>query len=645
MKERPDPEQLLQQVEKAETKRGKLKIFFGACAGVGKTYAMLSAALEKYRENVDVVIGIVETHGRIEILKLLDSLPVLPLQKIEYHGITLRDLDLDAAIARRSDLLLVDELAHTNAPTSRHPKRWQDIRELLEQGIDVYTTLNVQHLESLNDVVADLTGIRVKETVPDSVFDEADEIVLVDAPSEVILERLHEGKVYLGEFAKRRASQNFFKIENLITLREIALRRTAERVDALHSLYKKYQAKDKYALLDKILLCIGPGVTAIKRIRAAKQLATKLKAPWTVLYIENLQHELLSEEEKLLIEKNLRLAEQLGAKVQVLHEANTAEAIHNYIQENGITKLILGKPTKPRWKRILFGSLISKMIERSKTFDLYIIGDTLEEIQPIKKRLPPQLGKNSLIAVAILAMCSLINYLFEGYLGHENIVMIYLVGIVIIATTSERIVAAFSAILSVLCFNYFFTPPAFTFSVFNWKDIITLCVLLFAGLVISSQTSKLRLQKNYAIRREKFTHELYDFSRKLIAAKGKQKIAKVIVQHINDIFDCSTTVWLPDEFSNLYLASHPGMKPDVKEDSVVYWVYQHNQNAGIGTNTMPSAKGYYIPLTNGQTVLGVLGIIPKNPERVFSTEEITMLNALAIQGVSALERVTGRSNA
>jgi two-component system, OmpR family, sensor histidine kinase KdpD len=302
--ERPDPQQLLKQVEKTEKRKGKLKIFFGACAGVGKTYAMLSAASEKLKENVDVIVGIVETHGRVEIVKLLDNMPFLPMQKIEYHGITLRELDIDAAIARKPSILLVDELAHTNPATSRHPKRWHDIQELLEHGIDIYTTLNVQHIESLNDVVADLTGIRVKETIPDSIFDEADEIVLVDVPSEVIIERLNEGKVYLGEFAKRRASQNFFKIENLITLREIALRRTAERVDALHSLYRKYQAKEgRKSVIDNILVCIGPGLMAIKLIRTAKQLSSKLKVNWTVLYVENLTHETLDDDEKILIEK------------------------------------------------------------------------------------------------------------------------------------------------------------------------------------------------------------------------------------------------------------------------------------------------------------------------------------------------------
>ncbi len=636
---RLDPLQFLQQIEKSEKRRGKLKIFFGACAGVGKTYAMLSAALEKYREHVDVVIGVVETHGRTEIVKLIDTLPILPLQQIEYHGITLKEFDLDAAIARRPDILLVDELAHTNPPSTRHPKRWQDIREILEQGIDVYTTLNVQHIESLNDVVADLTGIRVKETLPDSVFDEADEIVLVDAPSEVILERLQEGKVYLGEFAKRRASQNFFKIENLISLREIALRRTAERVDALHSLYKKYQSKQKQAVADKILVCVGPGLISIKLIRTAKQLASKLKAPWTALYVENLSHETLDENAKALIQKNLSLAEQLGANVQRIHEVNITETIMNYAKENGFTKLILGKPSRPRWKRLFFASPTINIIESSKSFDIYIIGDNNVEKVPLKRTSTSTSWKNYLSAVFIIAICTLINLPFKDILGKENIVMIYLVGIVIIGATSERRVAAVSAILSVVCYHLFFTMPTSSLRSFHFQDIITLSVLLFAGLVVSSQTSMLRLQKIHALKREKFTNELYKLSHKLIATKGKHKIAKVIVQHINEIFDCSTTVWLPDEKNQLQLASQPEVKPDIKEDSVIHWVFTHNQSAGIGTNTMPSAKGYYIPLTNGQTILGVLGVVPKNPDKILSSEEMMMLEALAFQAVSALERV------
>jgi len=636
--QRPDPEQLLRQVKDETKHRGKLKIFFGACAGAGKTFAMLSAAHEKYKEGVDVIAGIIETHGRMETIKLMEGIPSLPLRKIEYQGITIRELDLDAAIDRNPNILLVDELAHTNAIGSRHPKRWQDVQELLESGIDVYTTLNVQHLESLNDLVADFTGIRVKETVPDSIFDNADEIVLVDIPSEVILERLQEGKVYLGEFAKQRAAQHFFKIENLIVLREIALRRTAERVDALRDIYKKFQSK-KQSIADKILVCVGPGVLSTKLIRQAKQLASKLKCPWTALYIENDQHYVLAKEEQDFIKKALRLAEQLGAKTESLQETQTAEAIIHYAQQNNVTKIIVGKSRTPRWKHWFLRSLVNDIIDQSGIIDVYVITEDTPAPALKKKHSTFGLWLSFVNAIFVIAICTLLGLPAREWHIPEAVLTIYLTGIVIIAMTAEKASALLAVLLSAICYNFIFIPPYYTFYIHRMRDIVLLSLLLLTGLVISIHTSRLHQQSLFARQKEKYTAELYDLSRKLVITPSKTKVARVAAHHIGEIFDCAATIWVPDNLGDLELVSHPGIKAELKEESVAQWTYKHNQIAGFGTNTMPSARGYYIPLSNGESVFGVLGIFPKDKNKTFSIEEITLLGSLAIQTASALERV------
>lgn len=636
---RPNPDQILAQVKKDETQRGKLKIFFGACAGAGKTYAMLLAAQEKNSEGVSVVAGFIETHGRLETLKLLEGIENLPMAHYDYQGIRIPEFDIDAAISRNPDILLLDELAHSNAPGARHPKRWQDVQELLEYGIDVYTTLNVQHLESLNDLVTNLTGIRVKETVPDSIFDIADEIVLVDIPSEIILARLEEGKVYLGEFAKQRAAQHFFKIENLIALREMALRRTAERVDALRDLYKKYQnSGKKQSIADKILVCIGPKTISTKLVRTAKQQATKLKCSWTALYIENEEYHRLTKEEKIYIEKTIRLTDQLGGKHVIIQETKTAQAIIDFASNQGFSKIFIGKSAKPKWKQKIFGSLVNDIIELSNTIDVYIV----HEDMPEKKRKrsishPPWMSY--IYTLIIITVCTLIGLPMKEWLEPENVVMIYLAGVVMVAVSSERSAAILAALFSVISYNWFFTNPYNNLRTYHIHDLVTLGVLLLTGLLISSQTSQLRLQNLLLKQREKYTADLYAFTRKLMITPGKARIAKVIAQHISESFECAATVWLPNDTGYLELASHPGINPDFKEASVAQWAFAHHQIAGLGTNTMPSARGYYIPLSNGESLFGVLGIIPKDPNKTFSLEENAMLEALSIQAASALERV------
>lgn len=638
--ERPDPQLLLRQFKDDKKQRGRLKIFFGACAGAGKTYAMLQSAREELKENQKVLAGIIESHGRGETLKLQEGIPHLPLKEIQYQGITLKEFDIDKAISEKPDILLIDELAHTNAVGSRHPKRWQDVEEILNQGIDVFTTLNVQHLESLNDTVANLTGVHVKETVPDLIFDSADEIILVDIPSEVILDRLAEGKVYLGEFAKQRAAQNFFKIENLIALREIALRRTAERVDALRDVYQKYKDNNKKQLLaDKILVCINAKAISTKIIRTAKQQATRLRCPWTVLYVENADYLKLRDDDKAYIEKTLRLAEQLGAKTRTLQENNVAAAILRHARENNFTRIMITKSKTSKLKTKLFGNLVYDIIDNSGDIDVFVLNEDTEQ--------PPITKLNSISqaswwsyfsALFIILGCTLLGLPVKEWLDPENVVMIYLAGIVFVAATSEGFAAILASVLSVILYKFFFTEPYYSLGTYHIRDIVTLGVLLLTALVISSLTSKLRIQSLLTSKREKFTADLYALSHKLIQATGKVKIAKVVMQHIGDAFESAVTVWVPDHFGHLQLTSHPHVKPDLKELSAAQWAFGHNERAGLGTNTMPSARGCYIPLTSGSTVIGVLGVMPADPKKTFSSDEMMMLEALAIQTASALER-------
>ncbi|MFI4938255.1 MAG: DUF4118 domain-containing protein [Candidatus Berkiellales bacterium] len=637
--DRPDPDQLLRQVASQTKGHGKLKIFFGACAGVGKTYYMLSDAQAKLKDGINVVAGLVETHSRPETQLLLEGIPQLPLRQIEYQGIMLREFDLDAALQTKPTILLVDELAHSNSQGSRHPKRWQDVQEILNSGIDVYTTLNVQHLESLNDIIANITGIIVKETVPDSIFDQADEIVLVDVPSEVIIQRLHEGKVYLGEFAKQRASQHFFKMENLIALREIALRRTAERVDALRDIYQKYRdGSKKQQIADKILVCIGPKAVSTKIVRKAKQQITKMKCPWTVLFVENENYYGLAKEEQMFIERTLRLAEQLGARTETIQQNNIAEAIVDFAKKNNFTRIILGRSADPKWKHFLFGSLVNNIIEKCNLIDVYIVNDQ-EKPQPTlprKKHLP---WIDYLYATLLVAAITLFSLPAKEWLRDVDVVMIYLAGIVIISIGAERSAAIYAAILSVFCYKFFFTLPYYSLETYHFRDVITIGVLLLMGLVISTLTSRLRLQSLFARQRAKAMEDLYEFSRKMIVTPGKYKIARVAAEHLDEIFDSAITVWLPDATGHLELASHPGIKAELKEESVAQWAYAHRQISGIGTDTMPSARGYYIPLISQEKVLGVLGVIPKDPKRTFNTEESTKLETFCLQIALALERI------
>lgn len=655
---RPDPDELLSRISAEEkaaesaSKRGSLKIFFGACAGVGKTYSMLSSAQEVLSDGMDVVIGLVETHGREDTKKLVEGLPILPNREIQYRGTLIKEFDIDAALARKPALILLDELAHTNAPGSRHPKRWQDVEELLDAGISVYTTINVQHLESLNDVVARITGVWVKETVPDAIFDKADEISLVDIPSEVLLKRLKEGKVYIAAEAKKRAAQNFFKKSNLIALRELALRRTAERVDALMELYKVKGGGQSWSGADRILVCIGPDPLSTKLVRVAKRMSSGLKAPWTAVYIENERHYRLSREGQAAIERTLRLAERMGGKIETVQGQKASDDILNYAKSGGFTKIIVGKTPKPRWREIITGTLADQLIRSSGNIDVYVVaGDSADKEEGKQLRAPFWKIRTSwkyyLSAPVMVFFCTLILLSVREYMEPADLVMIYLIGIVSIALRYGRGPSVTATLLATLCVSYFFLPPYYSFKMTEKQHLLTFGVLLITGVIIGTQSSKLRLQAVSARQREKNTSSLFAMSRELTANRGKITLAQVAAQHMAEVLDSDVFLWLPDDKGQLQTvvaeaeADARSVDP-VREESVANWAFTHKQNAGLGTDTLPSAKALYVPLIGSNGVVGVIGAMPHDAHvDGFPNDKVELLEAFATITASALERAVG----
>lgn len=639
--ERPNPDELLKAIQEQEAnKRGRLKVFFGACAGVGKTYAMLSSAHEKLDDHIDVLAGIVATHGRPETEELLRNIPQLAPIMVEHHGIHLKEFDLDGALRAKPALILIDELAHSNPEGSRHPKRWMDVAELLEAGIDVFTTLNVQHIESLNDKVAEVTGIRVRETVPDSFFDQADDITLVDIPSDELLERLKEGKVYLSDQDIVRAAENFFRRENLIVLREFALRRTAERVDAQSDFYQSIKSKQHSLVRDRLAVCIGPGDLSQRLLRAAKRLALGLHTTWVALYVENSRHYRLDQTAQMKLERNLRLAEQLGAATVILHGEDAAAAIVAYAQQHGISKIIAGKPSKSRWQEFIKGALVNDLIHLSGKIDIYVIsGDDLPVLQPTRELQIVNHSWKKFISVSFaMLIASLGGLLLRDWFGAISAIMFYLAGIALIAGRHGWNAALICVVAATLLCDFIFTQPYYSFLVTNSIDSVSLGLFFIIGLIIAWYTAKLQSQSYFFRRKERNTSALYSLSHELAGTREQAKLIPVIRKHLELTLDGRVLLWLPNANGQLELVSHPGLKVEIKEAAAAHWCFEHDQLAGLGTNTMPSAHGYYLPLAGSRGVLGVLGVIPHRVERQFNFEERELLETFASLSAAALER-------
>ncbi len=643
---RPDPDQLLQRVhEEEERKReGMLKIFFGAAPGVGKTYAMLEAARQKKREGVDIVVGLVETHGRRETEMLLEGLEILPRRDVEYRGAVLKEFDLDSALRRKPAIILVDELAHTNAPGSRHKKRWQDIYELLGAGISVYTTVNVQHLESLNDVVLQITGVNVRETVPDFLLDRADEIELIDLPPDDLLQRLKEGKVYMPEQAAA-AIENFFRKGNLIALRELALRRTADRVDEQMRDYRQDKGiKAIWPAGERILVCVGHNPRSIRLIHAARRLAAGLRAEWIAAHVESPSRVRSSESDVKQLADHMRLAESLGAETVTLSGQRMSEEILTYARSWNVSRIIVGKPTHARWKDKLFGSPLDEIVRGSGDIDVYVIsGDAAEQphLHP-----SPRTGARAwrkrewLWSLLTVSVCTGVARLMLPYFERLDIAMVYLLGVVFIASRTSTWPSLFATVLSVAAFDFFFVPPYFTFAVSDVRYFVTFIVMFIVSFVISSLTLRVRRQAEAARLRERRTAGLYNLSRDLVRERGAERISGIAMKHIGEMFDCTVAFLIADDQGRLAPAGDGpfAFSPDQQELSVAQWVYEHRQPAGLGSDTLPGAKALYLPLVASGGAIGVVGILPRTATEGFEPEQFHYLEAFANQSAIAIER-------
>ena len=660
--ERPDPDELLARVErdKAKARRGRLKIFFGAAAGVGKTYAMLLAARERRSENSDIIVGLVETHGRKETATLLEGLEVLPTKPIEYRGAVLQEFDLDAALKRKPSIILVDELAHTNAPGCRHPKRWQDIEELLDAGIDVYTALNVQHLESLNDDIGQISGIRVWETVPDTVFEAADEIELVDLPPDELLDRLKDGKVYLPQQAEE-AIKNFFRKGNLIALRELALRQTANRVDAQMQDYREDNAiREVWQVNERIMVCIGPNALAERLVRAGKRLANSLRAEWIVVYVETPELQRLPAEKRDGVLRILRFAEQLGAETVALSAPDMSAALINLSNERNITKIIMGKPTRRGWKRLLLGSVVDMLISDAHNINLYLLGsplperdggrDKLEGTLYRKNPLPGLSGrlasrkKNTLgyaWALVVTVASTGLAYLMFGRFELTNLIMVFLLGVVFIATRFGRGPSIFASFLGVALFDFFFVAPYFSFSVSDSQYLVTFMAMLTVGVLISNLTANMRSQAKVAGHRERRATVLYAMSRDMTAGQSEDEIVRSAVHHLYSEFGSRNVILFPDVNGRIMYPTGRAIPESLQaaDRSVAQWVMDHNELAGQGTHTLPGAEAVYFPLSNKEATLGVLVLLPVNLRRVFLPEQQKLLETFLGQIAQAIIRV------
>jgi two-component system, OmpR family, sensor histidine kinase KdpD len=647
---RPDPDSLLAQVTRDEKKihRGRLKIFFGASAGVGKTYAMLMAAAQLREQGVDVVVGLVETHGRIETASLLKDLEQLAPKQMKHRDTTLREFDLDAGLVRRPTVLLVDELAHTNAPGSRHPKRWQDVEELLSAGINVYSTVNVQHLESLNDIVGGITGIRVWETIPDRVFDSADEVVLVDLPPDDLLQRLKEGKIYLPEQAQR-AIENFFRKGNLIALRELALRRTADRVDDQMRSYRQDHVFSRLLQTREALLaCIGPTDNVEKTIRTAHRLAAALDGRWHAVYVETPALQRLPEEKRRAILQALKFAQDLGAVTATLPAHDAPEAIIDFARKTDLTTIVIGRPSKRAYLQGWRKSFAQRVAKLAPDLEIVIVP---EETKQGSRALPPPLPMDAddprrtlkwrgyFGAWGLCAITTLVAWPLRPYFDLANIVMLFLLAVVGVAMQWGRGPAVMAAIVNVAAFDFFFVSPTFTFAVHDVQYLLTFFVMLMVGLITGQLTANFRYQASVAGHREERARALYEMARELSSALTQERVCEIADRFVESSFRAKVVVLLPDEHERLHVAEYETPNQPASDLNIAQWSFDRSEPAGIATDTLPASPMLYLPLKAPVRNRGVMVVEPANARFLMIPEQRRQLETFATLTAIALERV------
>ncbi|MBI4913801.1 MAG: sensor histidine kinase KdpD [Acidobacteria bacterium] len=641
---RPDPDHLLRQVQAAERLQGRarLKVFLGAAPGVGKTFAMLQEARARQAGGGEVVAGVVETHGRSETAALLEGMEFLPRKQVPYRGVSLEEFDLDGALARKPALLLVDELAHTNAPGGRHDKRWQDVMELLDAGIEVFTTVNIQHIETHRDAVAKITGVLVRETVPDTVLERADEIELVDLPVEVLQQRLRDGKVYLPEQAKQ-AADRFFRKGNLLALREMALRKTAERVDAEMRRYMEAEGiHQTWPAAERILVAVGASPEGTRLVRYTARMAAALGAPWMAVHVERFRGLLHSAEAEARVQEALRLAERLGAEVvdappEGLH---AVEDLLAFARARRATKIVVGKPSRAPWVERFSSSLVMDLVHRSGDIDIHVVAG---EGTSRKDRLTllPALGLPSWaglgMAAAAVALCSALNHLLRGHLDLADMTMLYLLCIAVMAARFGRWTALGTSVMAVAALDFLFVPPYYTFAVEDMKHVGTFAIMLGVGLAIGDMAERIRAQARMARDREQHAQELYHFSADLAREGEAGKVRDAARERISQRFGCPVALLLPEASGQLAPDSSGSLKGE-EELAVAQWAFDHQAPAGRGTDTLPGARGSYLPLLGTEGPVGVLGLLLPKERPDLDQGQRHLLEALASQAALTLER-------
>src|SRR6202522_444086 len=647
--QRPSPEALLEAARRENSEAGRLKIFVGAAPGVGKTYEMLQSAHARQKAGIDVVVGVVETHGRAETEALLHGLEVIPRKRIVYKDQSIEEMDLDALIARRPRLALVDELAHTNAPGSRHPKRYLDVEELMSRGIDVYTTINIQHIESLNDVVAQITHVRVRETVPDSVFDRADAVELVDLTPSDLIQRLKEGKVYVPRQAER-ALEHFFSPATLTALRELALRRTADRVDEqLLTEMQAHAIQGPWAAGERILVCVSDDTRSAGLVRYAKRLADRLHGPWVALYVEGRRNLQLSEEERDRIADTLRLAEALGGEAITLPagDRHIADDVIGYAQANNVTQIVIGKSARTRWFEIIHGSVVHDLVRRSGNISVHVIAGDAVAGQPIQKKsvrsaerdepTDPQPYIFALLAVALALGCA---ELIQPWFGVENVDLVFLTAVVGVAVRLGLLPSLLASIASSLCYNFFFLPPLYTFTIADPTNVAAFVFFTLVAIIVSTVAARGRTQAVAAVDRARSTESLYSFSRKLAGAGTLDDVLWATAYQTALLLKVRVMLLLPEAGSIAVKAGYP--PEDMLDDADIAaakWTWESDRAAGRGSETLPGAKRLFMPMHTGRGAIGVMGIDSDKPGPLLTPDQRRLFDALRDQGALAIERV------
>lgn len=635
---KPDPDELLRAIQREEIqqKMGKLKIFFGMSAGVGKTYSMLEDAQQRLKEGTNVLIGTINTHGRKETEKLLEGLPILPEKWVQYKDTVFEELDLDKILELRPQLVLIDELAHTNVPGSKHPKRWQDVVEILDAGINVYTTLNVQHIESRKDIVEGITGIQVRETVPDLILERATSIELVDIPPSELLHRLKDGKVYLGD-QSRLAAQNFFKEDNLTALREIALRLTAEKVE--HDLHGMLGGGKSWKTRERLMVAVNHAPAAQYLIRAARRLAFELDAPWVAVYVDTGLK--LNAEDQTRLNKHLQLAQELGAEVIVTHDIDIAAALQQVARQKDVTRMVVGRPTK-RWsiKSLLKKSFIDRLEEENKSVDILILRQ--DKIFGIyQQALFPYQFSSPLhtygLAFATVILLTILSYFITSWVGYKAVGLIYLIGILTLSFFIGQGPSLFAAVLSAFSWDFFFIPPIWALGTLDFEDIITVIIYFCIAAIMGTLNSRIREQELLLYKREGNLENLVEIMQEITKSTNYQYLRMNVTSRLEKIFNGSFDILAKDTENRLIFDSQMPILHSEKEQAVALWSFQHGKIAGWSTDTLPSSEAIYFPIKFSKATIGILAYNPKD-KRPLSMDEMNLIQTVTEQLGIYLER-------